>query len=249
MTKRMTILLVVAVLLAAIPALHAASTSSKPPRPSLGPKLDPSKIRLTGFFSSMASAAKVSDVQKIQLYRIQQQHDADLVKYDISAKRKIDGYNKRKERATTSTAKASIDKKIEKIRELRKKRVEKYVKLATEVLNSVQRGMYFGPKLYNEARKLLYGVSLRGDQPKMAQKICADIAATYVGDSSKKSSYVLKAAREIQSKLFTAEQKYEYRAKKKEADQRERDRKRSEAQARASQNRSESGPSSGGFPR
>ncbi len=240
--KRTTLFLAAILLMTAIPTLQAASTS-KTPRPSLGPKLDPAKIRLSGFFSSMASAAKVSGPQKLQLYAIQQEHDMDLAKYDISAKRKIDGYNKRKERATTSTAKASIDKKIAKVRELREKRVDKYVKLAADVLTPVQRGMYFGPKLYSAARKYLYGVSLRGDQPKMAQKICADIASVYIGDPSKKESYVLKAAREIQSKVFTAEQKYEYRLKKKEAEKRERDRKRSEAQSRANQSRNESGPS------
>ena len=132
-------------------------------------------------------------------------------------KKTIARYEATKSKTKSSAAKASIQKKIDLVKERREKLIDRYVTQAAKALTAPQRGLYFGPKLYSAARRFLYGISLNGDQAKAALKVCADLAAKYECDPTKRETYVKLAANLIQSRVFNREQKKEYREKKKEA--------------------------------
>ena len=167
--------------------------------------------QLTGQFAEMATAGKVNEKQAKAILTIQTAMDKALAKWDETSEKKIAAYETRISKTKNAKQKARIKEDLKKFKAGRDRIKARHHGKALAVLTPLQRGEYFGPKLWLAISREFNAVNLDEAQKAKALKICKNLTRTAMSDPTTNQSLKSRAFNNVAANVLTKEQKTQLR--------------------------------------
>jgi len=168
--------------------------------------------QLTGKFGEMATAVKLNEKQAKEMLAFQTAMNKALAKWDQTNEKRIASAEAKIAKTKNAKIKARLDANLKRLKAGRGRLEAGYNNKALSVLTPLQRGEYFGPKLWSAILREFDAVNFDEAQEAKALKICKDLSRTATSDPTTNRSLKARARKNVTLSVLTKEQKKKLRA-------------------------------------